>query len=208
MRTPDQPSRAVIFDIGGVLLNWNPHHVYLKRFGGDAQAVDAFLNEIGFYEWNTAMDQNLTFAEGVAELSARFPQYSELIRAWDDHWEEAISGQIQASVDILYALKQAGVPVYALSNWSEEKYKLTRPRFPFFNWFDGLVISGQIGILKPDPRIYAYLIEKIQLPAKNCVFIDDTAVNVEGARQAGLDAIHFQSPGQLKKDLLQRGLLS
>lgn len=201
-------SRAIIFDIGGVLLDWSPHYLYLKWFGGDPQAVDRFLDEIGFYAWNTEMDRSLTFAEGVSLLTKKFPQYGDLIRAWDIYWEEAIGGPIQASVDILEDLKKAGYPLYGLSNWSDEKYQLTRTKFPFFSWFDDLVISGQIGLLKPDPRIFTILLQKIQRSARECVFIDDTSENVVGARQLGFDAILFQSPGQLKKDLAERGLIT
>lgn len=198
---------ALIFDVGGVLLNWSPYGVYLPFFNGDKDAVDRFLAEIGFYAWNVRMDKDWTFAQGVAALSAQFPQHAELIRAWDERWPMAINSAIQGTVDILAELKAKGHAVHCLSNWSDEKYRLTRPRFEFFEWFGEIVISGQIGLLKPDPRIFTYTLDKIQRTAAECIFVDDVYENVLGARSVGLDAIHFQSPEQLRAELNQRNII-
>lgn len=204
--TNNNHPRAIVFDFGGVLLNWNPYHVYRPFFHGDDHAIQKFLDEIGFEEWNLEMDRGRPFADGVAELSAQFPQYAELIRAYDVHWEQSILGPIQPTVDILQSLKQAGHRLYGLSNWSYEKYLLYRPRHAFFDWFEDIVISGQVKLLKPDPQIFDLLLARNGRTAEECVFIDDSEENITAARRLGWDAIHYQSPGQLQIELQKLGL--
>lgn len=198
---------AIIFDFGGVLVDWNPRHLYRKLFNGDETAVENFLAEIGFVPWNLAMDRGRSFAESVAELSARFPQYADLIRAYDTRWEESVPGPIQPTVALLEKLKRAGYPLYGLSNWSAEKFHLVRPKYTFFDWLDAYIISGDVKITKPDPRIYHLLLEKIGKPPEQCVFIDDSETNIVAARQLGFDAIHFLDAAQLEHALARRGLL-
>jgi 2-haloacid dehalogenase len=198
---------AVIFDFGGVLVDWNPHHLYEKLIPGGRVAVEQFLAEIGFRQWNLSMDAGLPFARGVAELSARFPQHAELIRAYDERFEEAIPDAIWPVVRILERLKAQGTPLYGLSNFSREKFALTRARFSFFEWFDGMVISGEVGLTKPDPAIYALALELAGLPAERCVFIDDSAENAAGAARLGLHAIHYRTPEELAGALAQLGML-
>lgn len=203
----NQHPRAIVFDFGGVLVDWNPRHLYRKLFNGDDQAVEKFLDEIGFAPWNLEMDRGRPFAESVADLSRQFPQYAELIRAYDLRWEESVPGPIAPTVNILQTLKRAGYPLYGLSNWSREKFQLVRHRYTFLDWFDAVVISGEVRMIKPDPRIFRLLLEKIGLPAEQCVFIDDSETNIAQARRLGFDVIHYQSSEQLCVELTQRGLL-
>ena len=198
--------QAVIFDLGGVLVDWKPHNLY-RRFFNDDAAIDQFLIEIDFHNWNLEQDRGRSFADGVAELSAQFPQYADLIRAYDQHWEESITGPIGGSIELLASLKAAGYPVSLLSNISREKYEVLRRKYDFFGEFDACLISADVQLLKPDPRIYALLLAQIDRAAADCIFIDDSAVNVAGADRMGMTAIQFQSPHQVKTELRQRGVL-
>jgi 2-haloacid dehalogenase len=201
------PSPVIIFDFGGVLLDWNPHYLYRKLFADDPAAVDRFLAEIGFAEWNLEQDRGRPFSVAVAELAARFPHYAELVKAYDERWEESVSGSIQPTVDILYALKQAGYKLYGLSNWSAETFRRIRHKHTFMDWFDGIVISGEVKLIKPDPRIYGVLLERIGRRAEECLFIDDAEANIAVADQLGFKTIRFESPEKLANELKSRGLL-
>lgn len=198
---------AIIFDFGGVLIDWNPHYLYRSFFDNDDEAVARFLKEIGFVEWNVEQDRGRPFAAAVAELSERFPHQAHLIRAYNEQWEESIGGAIQPTVDILGALKQRGYALYGLSNWAAETFYRIRSRFPFFEWLDAIVLSGEERMIKPDPRIYAVMLDKIGRPASECLFIDDSPANIAVAKQLGFNTIHFTSSEQLADELIKRGLL-
>jgi len=199
--------RAVVFDFGGVLVDWNPLYLYCKLFDGNSEAAEKFLDEIGFDAWNTEMDRRRSIAERITDLSRQFPQYAELIRAYDARWEESVAGPIESNVQILQTLKQAGHPVYGLSNCPAEKYWVMHGKYPFFAQLDATVLSGEVDLLKPDARIFNLLLEKAERSAAECVLIDDSAVNIAAARELGWDAIHYQSPQQLQTELTQRGLM-
>jgi 2-haloacid dehalogenase len=207
MTHTDNHLHAIVFDFGGVLLDWNPRHLYLKLFNGDAIATERFLNETGFAAWNLELDRGRSFADGVAELSRRFPQYADLIKAFDLRWEESILGPIQTTVNIMQNLKQAGYSVYGLSNLSKEKYLLVRSRYTFLDQLDDVVISGEVKMIKPDPRIYHLLLERIQRTAAECVFIDDSEENAGMACQLGFHSIQYKSSDQLQAELKRLGLL-
>ncbi len=192
--------KAIVFDFGGVLLDWNPHNLYQSYFPNQPQAIDEFLEEIDFYAWNAKQDQGRSFAEGVAELSAKFPHRAELIQAYADKWEKSIAGEIAGTVKILYELKAMGYPLYGLSNWSLETYAVIKD-YPFIKEFDEVILSGKVGLIKPDPAIYHLLLSKIAYSADECIFIDDSLVNVEAARDLGMRAIHFKSPEELERTL-------
>ncbi len=198
---------AVVFDVGGVLIDWNPRHLYRRLFDGDERAMEAFLARVCTPAWNLAQDAGRPFADGVAELVARFPAEAELIAAYDARWEEMVAGAIEGTVAILQALAARGVPLYALTNFSTEKFALCRARFAFLDAFAGIVVSGAIGVVKPDRAIYDHLVGVFGLDRGRCLFVDDSAANVEGARAAGLEAIRFVSPDRLRRDLAARGLL-
>jgi len=195
----------IVFDFGGVLFDWHPHYLY-RRFFDTPAATDAFLKEIGFSEWNLQQDQGRPFAEGVAELTARFPQHAGLIRAYDTYWETSLGGPIQATVDILAQLKRAGYPLYALSNWSHEKFALIRHRYAFLDWFEDILVSGEVCLVKPDERIFTLFLERIGRQAGDCLFIDDSPANIAAARRLGFKTVLFETPEQLVSALQQHGL--
>ncbi len=197
---------AIIFDFGGVLIDWNPRHLYRKLLD-DEQAVEDFMREIGFAEWNHEQDKGRPFPEGVAELSAKFPQYRDLIQAYDLRYDESILGPIQPTVDILRRLKQAGYPLYGLSNWNGDKFSSVRRQYPFLEWFEDIVISGDVKLAKPDPRIFQVLLARIGRTAGECLFVDDSAANIATAQQLGFATIHYRSPEQLEETLRRMGLL-
>ena len=194
--------QAVVFDFGGVLLDWNPRYLYRPFFPENPQAMEDFFLEVGFHEWNLSLDKGRPFAEAVPELSAQFPHHSELIRAFDERWHHCIGGRIEGTIDILRTLKEAGThSLYGLSNWSAETFYRIRPDYEFFDWFDFIVLSGEVKLIKPDPAIFQYLLDQTGQPAEACVFIDDMAYNVEAAQQLGIRGIQFTSPEQLAADL-------
>lgn len=203
----DQTAHALIFDFGGVLMDWNPLYLYGKLFNGDEQAAAHFLQEIHFSEWNLRQDAGRPFAEGVAEWCARYPHYSDLIRAYDARWEESIGGPIEPTVEVLRELHLAGRELHGLSNWSAEKFYQVRDRYPFFRWFRSILLSGEVRINKPDPAIFQVLLQRIGRAASDCLLIDDSAKNIEVARGLGFETIHFLSAQQLRAELKQRRLL-
>ena len=192
---------AIIFDFGGVLLEWDPRRLYRKFFNGDDEAMESFLAEIDFHEWNMKQDAGRPFAEAVSELSAQFPQYADLIQAYDERWEESLVGPIEGSIEILEALKDAGYLLYGLSNWSDEKYQLVRHKYSFFDWFKDIVISGAVQLVKPDPLIYTLALKRFGRPAQECLLIDDTVQNIATAHELGFQTILFHSPEQLRNAL-------
>jgi 2-haloacid dehalogenase len=199
--------QAVVFDLGGVLIDWNPRHLYRKIFDGDEEGMERFLSEICTPEWNVRQDEGRSFAEATEELVARHPEQAELIRAFFDRWPEMIGGAINETVEILAELKAAGREIYALSNWSAETFPHARDRFQFLDWFDFTVISGEIGVVKPNREVFEFLLEKTGRRAEECVFIDDSPANTTAASDLGFDAIHFRSPRQLRDELINKGIL-
>lgn len=203
----ESPVRNVVFDLGGVLIDWNPRHLYRKLFGDDIAAMEDFLATVCTQEWNEQQDAGRTAADAQAELIERFPEHEAHIRAYYDRFDEMMAGSIPGTLDILEALHERQVPLYALTNWSAETFPHALRRFAFFQRFRGIVVSGRIKLKKPDPRIFAHLIATHRLAAGETLFIDDSATNVEGARAAGLQALHFQVPERLAADLRGLGLL-
>lgn len=197
---------TIVFDFGGVLLDWNPRHLYRKLFD-DEVAMEAYLEEIDFYAWNHQQDMGRPFAEGVAELSEQYPHRAELIAAFADRWEESITGPIAETVKILEVLKRRKYPLYGLTNWSAETFYRIRTRYDFLDWFEDIVVSGDVGLAKPDPAIYEILLRRAGAPAERCLFIDDSPANIAAAQDLDFMTIHFQSPQQLRQALAQRDLL-
>jgi 2-haloacid dehalogenase len=201
------PRRIAIFDLGGVLLEWNPRHLYRKLFNGDEAAMEHFLANVCTTEWNERQDAGRSFADATRELMPRHAEQRELIEAWGTRFGEMIPGPIDGAVEVLADLKERGVPVYALSNWSAETFPPQRDRFPFLSWFDDIVVSGFEGVIKPDPRIFRILLERNAIAPESAVFIDDVAANALAASQLGIHGIHFSSPDALRDELAAVGLL-
>ena len=198
--------KAIVFDYGNVLIEWNPRHVY-RRYFDDEETMERFLHEIDFMEWNAQQDKGRSFAEGVAELSKQFPQHAHLIQAYHEHWKDSIGEAYWETVKIMEKLKQAGYSLYGLSNWSAETFPSIREKFNFFDLLDDMVISGEVGHVKPHPEIFQILLDKIGRPAPECLFIDDSLPNIEQANTMGFKTIHFITSEQLKIDLTTMGLL-
>jgi 2-haloacid dehalogenase len=194
-----------VFDVGNVLVRWDPRNLYRKLIPEEA-AREEFLARICSSEWNLEMDRGRSFAEGVAERIALFPEHEALIRAYDERWLETLDGTVEEAVAILEELRGAGVRTYAITNFSREKFALTRRHYPFLDRFDGIVVSAHEGLLKPDPRIYARLCERYGLVPADCIFIDDSLSNVEGARAFGMRGHHFQTAAALRAALKREGL--
>lgn len=191
---------TIIFDFGNVLLGWDARQLY-KRLLPDPETVDRFLEQISFAEWNAKQDAGRPFREGVAELSNRFPQHAKLIQAYDTHWEESLTGTIDGTIEIVRELKQAGWPLYLLSNFSIEKFELIRNRHSYLDLFDDIIISGEYGIVKPEPAIYHIALNRMKKQASECLFIDDSQANINTAKSLGFQTIHFHSPAQLRAEL-------
>jgi len=199
--------KAIIFDFGNVLLEWNPRYVYQRYFPDDPEAMELFLKEVDFMNWNLQQDKGRPFVEGVAILSEKFPHYAQLIQAYHENWTDSIGAAYDGTIEILKQLKQAGYPLYGLSNWSAETFPFVREKYDFFDLFDDFVLSGEVGHVKPDPEIFHIMLEKIGKPAEECLFIDDALTNINQAQKMGFATIHFQSCEHLAGALRELKLL-
>lgn len=195
---------TAVFDLGGVLIDWDPRLLYRTLL--PEEEVEAFLAEIEFFEWNARMDAGAPFAETLADQTARFPHRRELIEAYRTRFAETVSGEIGETVAVLSELRERGIRLLALTNWHAETFETARERFGFLRWFDGIVVSGQERVIKPDPRIFRVLIERYALDPARSAYIDDMARNVEAAAAAGLRAVLFTDAAALRKDLAALGL--
>jgi 2-haloacid dehalogenase len=196
---------AVVFDIGGVLLDWNPRHLYGQLID-DPASVEEFLGQICTPEWHLAHDLGEDTEQSCAELASQHPAYAELIMAWVHRSEEMIAGQIDPVVDILAEVKGLGLACYALSNMEPDTFEVRRKRYPFFALLDGCVISGIERVAKPDRKIFDILISRYGLDPQATVFVDDTPRNIAAADEAGLVAIGYRTPGELRRDLRELGI--
>lgn len=198
---------TVLFDLGAVLVDWNPRYVYRRHFDGDDAAMEHFLATICDHGWVRSMDAGKPVAEAIAERSSEFPQHARLIALWHSHWEQMLKGPIAGTVEILAALRERGTRLFALTNWSAENFPIARERFEFFGWFEDIVVSGEVGLAKPDPEIFELCIGRCRLQAARTLFIDDNADNVRAGREAGLHALQFFDPAQLRDELRSLQLL-
>lgn len=183
-----------MFDIGGVLLEWDPALVYRDRL--EPAELDRFLSEICTPEWNATLDAGRPFDEACAELAARHPEHAELIHAWKRQ-DEMIAGEIAGTVEIVDRLKSAGVPLYLLTNMPADVFAARRARYPVLQRFDGAVVSGEEAVLKPSPEIFAILRDRYGLVPHETLFVDDQEANIEGARAAGFRVHRFVDPPTL-----------
>ncbi len=198
---------VAVFDLGGVLIDWNPRYLYRKLFT-DESAMEHFLSSICTSDWNLQQDAGRTLGEGCALLKSQHPEHAQYIDAWLHRYEEMIAGPIQGTVDILSELRSRGVPVYALSNWSSETFPAAQRRFDFLSWFDGMLLSGKVRLVKPDPRIFQLFLKTHALDPAHTVYIDDLPRNIEAANAVGMHGIRFTDPDALRTELVSIGLLS
>jgi len=197
---------AVAFDLGGVLIDWNPRHLYRKLFGADEVAMERFLAEVCTPEWNSRFDAGRPFADGVAELAAAHPEEATMISAYHTRWAEMLGLEFAETVAIMRELKSAGYRIFALSNWSAETFPHTRLRYGFLEEFEGIEISGEVGVGKPNPAIFRHFLDRFGLQPEATVFIDDWDRNIAAATEVGFVAIQFTTPDTLRSDLRRLGL--
>jgi 2-haloacid dehalogenase len=199
--------KAAVFDLGGVLIDWDPRYLYRKLLADEGE-VEEFLATVCTPEWNAEQDRGRPFAEGVAELVERHPAHAAAIAAFHERWPEMLGGDIPGAVELLAELRATGLPLYALTNWSAETFVVARERFAFLDWFDGLLVSGEERIIKPDPAIFELLLDRFGLDPGSTFYVDDSPANVAAAAALGLDAVRFTGPERLRRDLAARRLLA
>jgi 2-haloacid dehalogenase len=192
---------TIIFDLGGVLIDWNPRYVYNQVFDSE-EKIDWFFENICTSEWNEKQDAGRSLQEATEELVAEYPGHEKEIRAYYHRWEEMLGGPIHETVEILRALIDSKkYKIYALTNWSAETFPVAVQRYNFLQWFDGIIMSGEEKTRKPFPEIYQLLLDRFDVDAREAIFIDDSIRNIRGAEAIGIAGIHFQSPQQLIQDL-------
>jgi 2-haloacid dehalogenase len=196
---------TVIFDLGNVLIGWDPRRLFRQLIEDEAQ-MDWFLREVCSSEWNEQQDAGRPWAEGTALLRARFPEHAGLIDAYHLRWKETLLGPIEGSVAILAELKARGVRLLALTNWSQETFPVARQLYPFLQWFEGIVVSGEERLVKPDLRIYQRLLERYAVDPATALYIDDSARNVAAVEPLGMHGWRFHDPAGLRDHLVELGL--
>ena len=197
---------AVVFDIGGVLLEWDPRLLYASLIP-DAEEREWFLAEVCSLEWNGTLDAGRPFDDACAELAGRHPRHAELVHAWRRQ-DDMIGGEVRGTAALVDRLAAAGVPRYLLTNMPADVFAARQARFPVLRRFDGAVVSGEEGVVKPDPEIFARLVDRFGLDPGRTLFVDDSEVNVSGARAVGLRAHHFVDAATLEVELVGHGLLT
>ena len=195
-----------VFDLGGVLIDWDPRYLYRKLFDGDTEAMEDFLATVCTQSWNEQQDAGRPFADACASLKLLHPHKASLIDAWAQRYDEMLAGPISGAVDILTTLNSQRVPLYALSNWSAETFPAAQKRFEFLKWFRGIMLSGEVKLLKPDPRIFALFVETFAIDPALTIYIDDRRPNVEVATALGMHGIHFTDARALRTELAGLGL--
>jgi 2-haloacid dehalogenase len=195
----------IIFDFGGVLVDWNPRYLYRNYFESENE-MEHFLRSVCTEEWNLEQDRGRSLAEGTRLLQQKFPNFHSMIQLFYDEWEKMLPGNIPETVSLLYKLKTR-YNIYGLTNWSAETIPIAYGRFPFFREFNGIVVSGEEKMVKPDSRIFHLLLNRYNLKAANSVFIDDNLKNVKAAEEIGMIAIHYQNSSQLESELISFNVL-
>ena len=198
--------KTIIFDLGGVLVDWNPEYVYLNEFNGDRKKMQWFFDNICTSSWNEEQDGGYPMADATEERINLFPKYKKLIKMFYGRWEEMLKGEIGETVEILHKLKRKKYKLIALTNWSAETFPVAVKKFKFLKLFDGIVVSGKVKMLKPFPEIYNYTLKKYGLIANKSIFIDDRISNVDGAIKCGINGIQFVSPKNLIIALKKYGI--
>jgi 2-haloacid dehalogenase len=196
---------TVVFDVGNVLVRWDPRLLYRELIPDEAK-LDWFMQNVCTAAWNIEQDRGRSWEDAVALLVADHPEWEAEIKAFDERWHETIPGVVEDSVAVLDELKRRGDKVYAITNFSREKWAECLIRFPFLQSFDGVVVSAHERLIKPDPAIYQVLLERYGLVAGDCIFIDDSARNIESAQAIGMQGVHFVEPIDLRAQLRAAGV--
>jgi 2-haloacid dehalogenase len=202
----DPAPKVVVWDLGGVLIEWDPRNLYRSVFDDEAE-MEWFLAEVCHPDWNETQDAGRPFAEGIAEAVARHPGYRSQIEAFHARWTEMLGGEVAGSTAVLDELVARDVPVFALTNWSAETFPLARDRFPFLDRFGGIVVSGEEGTRKPHPEIFTILCQRYGLEPATTLFVDDSLRNVRAAAEQGFHVHHFTTASDLRTALVDLGLL-
>jgi 2-haloacid dehalogenase len=198
---------TVVFDLGGVLVDWNPRYLLRDVMPDREDEMETILTDVMNHEWNMARDRGDSWPDAMAQLESEYPQWADVFQAYNDRWGEMLGGDLPDTVEILRELKSSGVPLLALSNWSAEKFPEAEKRFEWLEWFDGVVVSGRIKMVKPDAEIFDYLLGTYGLKAGDIFFIDDNEANIISARALGIRAHHFHDAGPLRDELTTAGFL-
>ena len=204
---PGPTPTTAVFDLGGVLIDWDPRYLYRQLFE-DPDEMESFLAEVTTAEWNAHQDAGRSWAEAIELLAAEHPERRDLIEAFHRRWPEMLAGAIPGTVGLLDELRASGVRLLALSNWSAELFPIAQEQFDFLDWFEGIVISGTVGVNKPDARIFEHLIERFAVDVSASLFIDDSSANVRAARALGFVAVQFTEAMALRAELVRLGLLA
>ncbi len=198
--------KNIVFDFGGVVVDWNPRHLYRDYFRDDDK-MEWFLANVCTNEWNLQQDSGRPFAEGIALLTPQYPEYAEAIQLYYDGWEKMLGGMVEGTIDLMRRLRDRGYPLYGLTNWSAETFPFIAGTHKCFSWLQGVVMSGQEKVAKPDPAIYNILLDRYNLSPDETLFIDDNPLNIAAATAIGLHTILFISPEQTTKEIEQREIL-
>lgn len=191
---------TIIFDLGGVLIDWNPHYVFTDSYFDSKEKKDYFFSHICTAGWNEEQDAGRSIVEATQELVARFPGWEQPIRDYYGRWTEMLNGPIHETVEIFRQLKLSGrFKLYALTNWQANLFDIALVRYDFLHWFDGRVVSGEEGTRKPFPEFYKILLDRYAVRPEETLFIDDNLRNVKAGESLGIRSLHFQSPSQLKE---------
>lgn len=197
---------SVVFDLGNVLIEWDRRNLFEKLID-DPNELQTFLDTVFTMEDNMELDRGTPLHEVASSVAARHPDQRELVMAFADRWSETLGGVIEGTVEILDELSLNGVPLYALSNWGRDTFAMIEPTYSFFELFDGMVISGREGVIKPDPSIFDLLCSRYGFVPEDAVFIDDSGANIAAAMSLGFDALLFERPDRLRQQLVERNLL-
>jgi 2-haloacid dehalogenase len=198
---------TVVFDLGGVLVDWNPRYLLREVMPGREAEMETLLADVLNHAWNLERDTGDSWAEAIDRLKLDYPRWAEIFDTYTERWAETLGGSHEGTVAILRELKERGTPLYALSNWSAEMFPHAEAKYDWLELFDGIIVSGRVRMVKPDRAIFDHLLETYELAANDILFIDDHEPNVVASRSYGIEAYHFQSAEGLRQALVTEGLL-
>ncbi|MCF6214579.1 MAG: HAD family phosphatase [Emcibacter sp.] len=204
----EPPIKAIIFDIGNVLVRWGPRRAYVPLFKDRPQELDFFLSTVCTLEWHTRHDQGVPFSENIRFLQKQYPEYAPMIAAYDSQWDNMFGGIIEGTIQILHQLHDLNYTLFGLTNFPAEKFPAFKQNHDFMDLFLDIIVSGEEKITKPDPRIYQILLNRTGIPATHSLFIDDRLENIIAARKMGLQTHQFTSPENLRTYLIRRQIIS